>query len=644
MCTKRTIEVYYNNILIKKGTATKGVPQGSVLSPILFNIYVSKIEHYIGRCSNLQFADDCAITYKGQDLEEIRNALEEGAKSLIEWLESRGLKVSLSKTNLIIFENDFRTEALQLRIGEATIAEVNFIKFLGIYFDKRLSWHFHIKHIKNRALQACNMLKALAGISWGAHPLNLIKVYKGYVRAILEWGSLCYSNAKKSLLTTLDTVQNKALRIVSGLMRSTSIFGLHKLLNIPTLDTRRKFLINKYLIKANSIEQHKIITKLKCLTLTLERNNRKTSKLAFVIKRFNDIQSLIREHTIFSSKLPICYEYPIDSQLLSAETDRDLGQIIKNLPDEIKDLYFENVIKESYNNFNIIFTDASKKSYGGREHTAAAFYHQDENIERVFNLNKNIQVEEAEAYAIWKGIRYAWEEGHEKTLIVTDAKRVVDKIAKPYYGTDSLSIILDIKCKIMLQEREGKRVKILWLPRLSVIGSRRADFLAKRGDPEQREEYFATNYNSLVQKIINNHQSDWHFAAASLLEKDKKKKYIKNTSFVMPDKEGEKLKRFNREECVQYLRLISGYVADPEFLYKIKIRTSCSCICGERICNLSHILWDCTQHLIPRFELKESLGNLGYNTTDNIQEILINRNIKAFKILFKFLKCIEFKI
>ena len=55
----------------------------------------------------------------------------------------------------------------------------------------------------------------------------------------------------------------------------------------------------------------------------------------------------------------------------------------------------------------------------------------------------------------------------------------------------------------MLQEREGKQLKIIWLPRQNMIGSRRADLLTKRRDPNQREENFATNYSSLVQKITN---------------------------------------------------------------------------------------------------------------------------------------------
>ena len=113
----RQSSFYYNNIFIAKNTLSKGVPQGSVLSPILFNIYLNKIEHHIGQCSNLQFADDCAITFSGRYEEDILNNLKLGAETLIKWLNFRGLSVTIHKTKYILFHKRLNIENLSLFIN-----------------------------------------------------------------------------------------------------------------------------------------------------------------------------------------------------------------------------------------------------------------------------------------------------------------------------------------------------------------------------------------------------------------------------------------------------------------------------------------------------------------------------------------------
>ena len=498
--------------------------------------------------------------------------------------------------------------------------------------------------MRNKALKACNVVKALAGVSWGVHPLNLIKVYKGYVRAILEWGSLCYANARKSDLKILDTVQNKALRIVSGLLKCTSIFSIHKLLDISPLAARRNLITDKYLMKASSIVQNRAIVKLNSLALILEKNKRKTSKLSFTLRRFEINRDILRTHPIHSTALPICYEYPIECQLLQVSTDIEVGHLLKRLDGaERSDLFFS-YVQENYKGFEIIYTDASRKADSNQEYlVGAAFTHISKKTERTFRLDGNVSILEAEAYAIFKALVYAWSEGFDKTLIITDAMRVVEKLGKSNYSADSLSIILDIKCKILTQESLGKETVVAWLPRMGVMGSVEADRLAKEGGRKDNFENFLSNYDANKAIIEAKHIQDWHTTLSILLESDLRKNYIKNTAFIIVENLKKISRKFSREKCIKLARLISGYIADPEYLHKINVTSSKSCVCGFESCNLNHIMWGCPQHIIPRYQLLEDLANINYESPLTIQDVIIKRDLHAIKYLFRFLDNTGFK-
>ena len=90
---------------------------------------------------------------------------------------------------------------------------------------------------------------------------------------------------------------------------------------------------------------------------------------------------------------------------------------------------------------------------------------------------------------MYKAIRLAWQLSLEKIIIVTDAKEVLEKIKKPTYESDNYSIILDIKLKILLQQKAGKRIVIVWVPRQSVKGNIRADQIAKEERQETRGKF-----------------------------------------------------------------------------------------------------------------------------------------------------------
>ena len=138
-------------------------------------------------------------------------------------------------------------------MGNSPITMEDQQTYLGVTFDKRLTWKQHIMSAEAKARRKLNIMRKLAGTNWGANEKVLKSVYEGNVRPHLEYGSSAWFTAAKSHDQALDKVQNQALRIITGAMKSTPIARMEKITNIPPLCKRREC---KAMIQA---------TKYKCL-------------------------------------------------------------------------------------------------------------------------------------------------------------------------------------------------------------------------------------------------------------------------------------------------------------------------------------------------------------------------------------------
>lgn len=127
-------------------------------------------------------------------------------------LNENGLNFSSSKCQLSLSDRRSLTDHhLRLELKGQEIPIVDFIMYLGIFLDSKLSWKQHADFIAAKALKAINVLKVLRGVSKGANPATLLSIYKRLIRAHLEWGSILFAGASKCTLEKLDKVQYGAL-------------------------------------------------------------------------------------------------------------------------------------------------------------------------------------------------------------------------------------------------------------------------------------------------------------------------------------------------------------------------------------------------------------------------------------------------
>ena len=215
--TERTVHFYLNGTHIDTRICRKGLPQGSILSPLLFNIYIHKILSHSGNnCSILQFADDIVIYCKNADKLILKRNLTESINTLQEWLTSINLNISAEKTKLVIFSKKRNSQDFNVDIEGKTVSPTKEAKFLGLTMDSKLNWLSHIKYLKERIIKATTILKWLSGVYWGAHPETLLIIYKATIRAMIEWGLPQYINAPKTNLKSINSLTQSALKKMSG--------------------------------------------------------------------------------------------------------------------------------------------------------------------------------------------------------------------------------------------------------------------------------------------------------------------------------------------------------------------------------------------------------------------------------------------
>ena len=179
--------------------AYKGLPQGCVLSPSLYSIYVSDIERHTSQSPNmkiLQYADDiCLYTSQKNQIKAI-SELETVGNDVAHWFDSIGLSLAPNKSQFCIFSKTRnkldRLRSLQIR--NSTIQTELQVRFLGIIFSSNLKWNEQVNKILASCIKPLSTIKFLRSTWWGFDPKLLLMIYKSLVRSRIEYGSFIWFN------------------------------------------------------------------------------------------------------------------------------------------------------------------------------------------------------------------------------------------------------------------------------------------------------------------------------------------------------------------------------------------------------------------------------------------------------------------
>ena len=209
---------------------TCGVPQGSILGPLLFLIYINDLASVSPSAATILFADDTNAIYRDKSYSNLQNIINQDLKLLSRWFRENKLFLNTSKTKFIIFHTRYNLPPRDFRItlDGVDLERVTNCKFLGVIIQENLSWSDHINYVANKVSKVNGILARLKH-QLPAHIMRII--YNSLFRSHLTYGICVWGGAPNTLLNRLIKLQKKAIRHVCGAKYNAHTEPLFKKIN-----------------------------------------------------------------------------------------------------------------------------------------------------------------------------------------------------------------------------------------------------------------------------------------------------------------------------------------------------------------------------------------------------------------------------
>ncbi len=448
-----------------------GVPQGSILSVTLFSIKINSIVNCLASDTNCSlYVDDFLICFGGKKMATIERKLQQTLNKLQIWADTNGFKFSRSKTVCMHFcRSTHCHDDPELTLGGFPIPVVEKTKFLGLIFDRRLTFKPHIQQLKTKCLRALDLLKVLSHSDWGADKATLLMVYRSLIRSKLDYGCMVYGSACQTNLKLLDPVHTQAIRICLGAFRSSPRESLCVEADEPPLTLRRTKLALQYCLKVKS-------------------NPTNPAYSCVFHPKFQDAFEGNPERGPLGIRMKPHFEnlgldtFPVSQVNLQefAFWDHHSPPVILDLAEHKKDTtspafykskYLE--IRSRYEDYETIYTDGSKDE----ERAGAAVY---TNVETYScRLPDGATVFSAELKALLLALEHIRKSQNDKFIIFSDSLSALQALQGCDFRNSLLMFFL--KEYKELTEDHQKTIILCWIPsHIGIPGNEAADKAAKR--------------------------------------------------------------------------------------------------------------------------------------------------------------------
>ena len=604
----------------------QGVPQGAILSTTLFNVKLNDIINCLDyKTDGSLYVDDFCICFRSKNMRTIERHLQQCLNRIEDRATRNGFKFSKSKTQCVHFcqQRKIHNDPA-LYIYGSQIPVVAESKFLGVIFDRKLSFIPHIKYVKAKCLKALNLLKVLSHTSWGADRTTLLHLYRSLIRSKLDYGSIVYGSARKSYLQMLDTVHksarksylqmldtvhNQGLRLALGAFRTSPVSSLNVEADEPSLWLHREKLSLQYAIRlaANPSNPAFEVTFPPQFQEYYERKPN-------AIKSFGlRVAQLLESANINTKNIPKHSFSDIPSWCITKPTILfDLHNSKKSLSDShlIKQNFQE--IQSRLSDYQHIYTDGSKV-----EDKVGCAYISGSHHEKI-RLPGGSSIFTAESKAIDMALDYVMNNSLDnKFVIFSDSLSVLKSLNHTSSKIPKIQNLIETHHELS----KTKEILFCWLPsHVGIKGNEAADVKAKASLYLEISNFKlpCTDFKRFINRyILSKWQLSWDRATFNKLH-EIKPVLGKNTIY-----------RSLRREEVVLTRLRIGHTRLTHS-YLLKREDQPFCISCNEPFTVKHILIDCIEFSHMRRQLFQTndLRYLFENVpTDNILMFLKHINI-----------------
>ena len=595
--TGRSVKVRVGQAFSETRSLRRGLPQGAVLSPTLFNVMLTDLPTS-AHVRVISYADDLTLVCTGSNVAVIQRQMQQFLEVLTQWFTRWDLKVNPNKSSYQVFTRTRRVPVLALTVAGHRLPHSSNQRVLGVLFDApRLTLSPHLRQVRLDCLRRLNVLKALSGLTWSSSRDVLRRVYIAFIRSKMCYGQEIYPDFPASVLRPLSVVQNSALRCILGARKTSPVLSLEVEGFLMPLALHFQYLFLKW-----------------CLRQSCGPDG--LSEVAGVIALFSSPPvgcfSVRRAALLRQVDLPVTMKGTRTPYISPIPPSFDVSTVVSltcpdfTLPSSVSvNDEFTRFLSAKYPSFTAIYTDGSKLDSGS---VSAGMYVSWFGATYSWLLNPSHSIMGAELYAILRALRIIAESRElreTKVVILSDSRASLSAIMN-IDGPRYRSFIYAVQRHLV---NFAGRVALQWIPsHCGIDGNEVADMCAKMGHDNTMSVRSSLSYEELLSVLRGRFASYWVATWHDRVRTTGRGTFLRDilpVPCLWPCLSGAS----RRVQCV-ISRLRIGHVGVQSHLFRFNL--SDSPLCGH--CRVpetvSHFLLDCPLFAAVRLALRDVLVTL----------------------------------